>query len=128
MSATPKVRPKYYDLNLLHLPPPGLVSIFHRITGAVMFLALIPAALLLLQTVLSSEAGYRSWVGIWANPLAKLIAVGFVWAYVHHFMAGIRYLMLDVHVGIEKEAARSSARVVLIAGIVVTALIAWRIW
>ena len=37
MSAAPKTRPKYYDLNLAHLPPPGLVSIFHRISGALLF-------------------------------------------------------------------------------------------
>jgi succinate dehydrogenase / fumarate reductase, cytochrome b subunit len=128
MSATPKVRPKYYDLNLLNLPPPGLVSIFHRITGAAMFLALIPLALFILQATLGGEAGYRWWQGIWANSLVKLIAVGFVWAYVHHFIAGIRYLLLDVHMGIAKEAARASARVVLVAGVIVTALIAWRIW
>jgi succinate dehydrogenase / fumarate reductase, cytochrome b subunit len=128
MPAAPKVRPKYYDLNLLHLPPPGLVSIFHRITGAAMFLLLIPSGLYILQMVLSGEAGFRWWQSIWANPLVKLIVIGFVWAYVHHFVAGIRYLLLDVHVGIDRETAKKSAQAVLFAGVVVTALIAWRIW
>jgi succinate dehydrogenase / fumarate reductase, cytochrome b subunit len=128
MSATPKVRPKYYDLNLLHLPPPGLVSIFHRITGAAMFLLLIPGLLFVLQTTLSGEAGYAWWRSLWAQPLVKLIAIGFVWAYVHHFVAGIRYLLLDVHVGVDKESAQMSAKVVLGLGLLLTALIAWRIW
>jgi succinate dehydrogenase / fumarate reductase, cytochrome b subunit len=128
MPAAPKVRPKYYDLNLLHLPPPGLVSIFHRITGAAMFLLLIPSGLYILQMVLSGEAGFRWWQSIWANPLVKLIVIGFVWAYVHHFVAGIRYLFLDVHVGIDRESAQKSAKAVLLAGVIVSALIAWRIW
>ena len=56
----PRQRPKYYDLNLLHLPMPGLVSILHRITGVVMFLFMIPAVLFVLQCTLGSEAGFNS--------------------------------------------------------------------
>jgi succinate dehydrogenase / fumarate reductase, cytochrome b subunit len=126
--ASAKNRPKYYDLNLLNLPMPGLVSIFHRITGVAMFLFLIPLVLFILQTTLSSEAGFAAWKGYFANPLVKLIVVGFVWAFMHHLFAGIRYLLLDLHIGIAKEPAQSSARVVLIAGLVATALFAARIW
>jgi succinate dehydrogenase / fumarate reductase cytochrome b subunit len=126
--ASPKNRPKYYDLNLLNLPMPGLVSIFHRITGVAMFLFLIPLVLFILQTTLSSEAGFAAWKGYFANPIVKLIVVGFVWAFMHHLFAGIRYLLLDLHIGIAKEPAQSSARVVLIAGRVAPALFAARIW
>jgi succinate dehydrogenase / fumarate reductase cytochrome b subunit len=126
--ASPKNRPKYYDLNLLNLPMPGLVSIFHRITGVAMFLFLIPLVLFILQTTLSSEAGFAAWKGYFANPLVKLIVVGFVWAFMHHLFAGLRYLLLDLHIGIAKEPAQSSARVVLIAGLVATAVFAARIW
>lgn len=126
--ASPKNRPKYYDLNLLNLPMPGLVSIFHRITGVAMFLFLIPLVLFILQTTLSSEAGFAAWKGYFANPIVKLIVVGFVWAFMHHLFAGIRYLLLDLHIGIAKEPAQSSARVVLIAGLVATAVFAARIW
>ena len=56
----PAVRPKYYDLNLLNLPVPGLVSIFHRVTGVVMFLVLIPAVLYVVEITLGSEAGFNS--------------------------------------------------------------------
>ncbi|MFN7221186.1 MAG: succinate dehydrogenase, cytochrome b556 subunit, partial [Burkholderiales bacterium] len=72
-SPAPKVRPKYYDLNLLHLPPPGLVSIFHRITGVAMFLFLIPLVLWIFQTTLTSESGFGTWRGYYANPMVKLI-------------------------------------------------------
>ncbi len=125
---TPKVRPKYYDLNLLHLPMPGLVSIFHRITGVAMFLFLIPLALLVFQGTLDSEASFATWKGYLAHPLVKVVVIGFIWAYLHHLFAGIRYLLLDLHIGIDIAPAQASAKVVLIAGLIVTAIFAVRIW
>jgi succinate dehydrogenase / fumarate reductase cytochrome b subunit len=124
----PTVRPKYYDLNLLNLPMPGLVSIFHRITGVAMFLFLIPLVLAILQATLTSDAAFNTWKSYFAHPLVKLVVIGFVWAYLHHLFAGIRYLLLDIHVGIAKEPAQASAKVVLIAGIIATAVFAARIW
>ena len=121
-------RPKYYDLNLLHLPMPGLVSIFHRVTGVAMFMFLIPAVLFVLQCTLGSEAGFNQWKSVFAYPLAKLILLGFVWSYMHHLFAGIRYLLLDVHVGIALEPARMSARIVLASGVIATVLVGVRIW
>jgi succinate dehydrogenase / fumarate reductase membrane anchor subunit len=76
---------------------PGLVSIFHRITGTAMFLFLIPLVLFVLQTTISSEAGFAVWKGYFAHPLVKLIVVGFVWSFMHHLFAGIRYLLLELH-------------------------------
>ena len=121
-------RPKYVDINLLHLPLPGLVSIFHRVTGVVMFMFLIPAVLFVLQCTLGSEAGFNEWKSVLAHPLAKLIVLGFVWSYMHHLFAGIRYLLLDVHVGIALEPARMSARIVLASGVIATVLVGVRIW
>ena len=124
----PRQRPKYYDLNLLHLPMPGLVSIFHRITGVVMFLFLIPAVLFVLQCTLESEAGFNQWKSIFSQPIVKLIVLGFVWSYLHHLFAGIRYLLLDIHVGVELQPARTSARIVLALGLMATILVGVRIW
>ena len=129
MSATPKVRPKYYDLNLLNLPLPALVSIFHRITGVTMFLFLIPVTLYLLQGSLKSESGFNFWKNVLTSfPLVKLIMLGFVWAFVHHFYAGLRYLLLDLHIGTAKAAARTSSIFVLVLGVVTTVIIGARIW
>ena len=125
---TSRQRPKYYDLNLLHLLMPGLVSIFHRITGVVMFLFLIPAVLYVLQCTLGSETGFNKWKSVFAEPIVKLIVLGFVWSYMHHLFAGIRYLLLDIHVGIALEPARMSARVVLALGLIATVLVGVRIW
>lgn len=124
----PRQRPKYYDLNLANLPAPGLLSIFHRISGAALFLILIPLLLFILQQTLHSELDFQRWKGILAHPLAKLILIGFIWAYLHHFLAGIRYLLLDVHWGIKKEAAQTSAKVVLATGVLGTALIGVWLW
>lgn len=124
----PRQRPKYYDLNLLNLPAPGLLSIFHRISGAAMFLILIPLLLFMLQQSLQSESGFQQWKSWLAHPICKLIALGFIWSYLHHFFAGIRYLLLDVHWGIRKEAAQTSAKVVLALGVIGTLLIGVWIW
>lgn len=121
-------RPKYYDVNLLHLPLPGLVSIFHRVTAVVLLLVLVPAVLYLLQATLSSESGFNFWRNVLNFPLVKLLMLGLVWAFFHHFFAGIRYLFLDFHVGISLTAARRSAAMVLIAGALTTLVFGVRIW
>ena len=128
MSSAHKPRPRYYDLNIAHLPPPGLVSIFHRVSGLLLFFPLLPAALYLLQATLGSEEGYRQWSEFFRHPLVKLLALGAVWLYAHHFWAGLRYLALDLHWGIAKAPARATARAVLALGLVTVLLVAWRIW
>lgn len=125
---SPATRPKYVDINLLHLPPAGLMSIFHRVTGVVMFALLIPTVLCVLQGTLSSEAAFNRWRGYFAEPMVKIIVIGFIWAYMHHFFAGIRYLLLDVHIGIAKEPATLSARLVMAGGVIAAILIGARIW
>ena len=121
-------RPKYYDLSLAHLPPPGLVSIFHRVSGLVLFFPVLPLLLYVLQATLGSQEGYARWHDFFARPAVKVIALAFVWAYAHHFFAGIRYLTLDMHWGIAKAPARTSAVIVLICGFLATLVVAWRIW
>ena len=127
MSSAPKPRPKYYDLNLAHLPPPGLVSIFHRITGLALFFPILPAMLCVLDEVLGSQQGYDDWRQFCSRPLVKLVLLGVIWAYAHHFWAGLRYLALDLHWGIAKAPARASAIAVLVLGVATTILVAWRL-
>ncbi|MBK6983188.1 MAG: succinate dehydrogenase, cytochrome b556 subunit [Betaproteobacteria bacterium] len=128
MTTAPKQRPKYYDLNLAHLPVPGLVSIFHRISGALLFFPVIPAVLYLMQVTLGSEAGWLRWQAVFSQPAVKVVLLGFVWLYAHHFFAGIRYLLLDVHLGVAKEPARATAMLVFVLGAAATLLIGWRLW
>jgi succinate dehydrogenase / fumarate reductase, cytochrome b subunit len=128
MSAAPKPRPKYYDLNLAHLPPPGLVSIIHRMSGALLFFPILPALIYLLHATLGSAEGYARWHGFFDQPWVKLVMVGVVWLYAHHFFAGIRFLLLDLHIGIAKAPSRASAVVVLVLGAVSALAIGWRLW
>src|ERR1700682_5576318 len=128
MSAAPRIRPKYYDLNLAHLPPPGLVSILHRVSGALLFFPILPAVLYLLQATLGSEDGYAPWRDFFDLALVKIALLGVIWLYAHHFFAGIRYLLLDLHIGIGKEPSRKSALAVLAAGLAATLLVGWRLW
>ena len=128
MSAAPKTRPKYYDLNLAHLPPPGLVSILHRISGALLFFPILPIAIYILHVTLGSREGFERWAAFFDRPAVKIIVIGAAWAYSHHFFAGLRYLLLDLHIGIDKPAAGTSALAVLVLGALSAAAIAWCIW
>ena len=67
MSASPKPRPKYYDLNLAHLPPPGLVSIFHRVSGALLFFPILPVALISCRPR-SKRSGLARWNEFFDTP------------------------------------------------------------
>jgi succinate dehydrogenase / fumarate reductase cytochrome b subunit len=121
-------RPKYYDLSLAHLPLPGLVSIFHRVTGLVLFFPVLPLLLCAMYVTLGSEEGYTRWHGFFTHPAVKLIALAFFWAYAHHFFAGIRYLALDMHWGVAKPKARASAVAVLVLGGLATLAVGARLW
>jgi succinate dehydrogenase / fumarate reductase cytochrome b subunit len=123
-----KPRPVYLDLPRIRLPLPGIVSILHRVSGAVLFLFGIPLLLAGVGMSLASPesfAAMKAWV---ANPLAKLALLGFAWAYLHHFCAGIRYLLLDLHQGIELPAARQSSVIVLVASLALTLIVGVRLW
>src|SRR5882672_1751692 len=103
----PKPRPKYLNLFEIRLPVPGFVSILHRVTGAGLFL-LIPLLLYLLQSSLETPQSFAAFKGLIGRPLMKLILVGLIWAYLHHFFAGIRHLALDLHLGTDLPTARAT--------------------
>ena len=125
--AAKKKHPVWYNLSPLNLPVPGLVSIFHRISGVLLFLGLFEF-LLLLDMSLASERGFEQ-VGEWLrHPLIKLLVILSIWALLHHMSAGIRHLFLDVDVGTNLQAARRSAFAVFVVSLALTASIAVRIW
>jgi succinate dehydrogenase / fumarate reductase, cytochrome b subunit len=99
------------DLVRYRLPVPGVLSILHRISGALMFLAL-PAILLLFDLSLRSELSYQQFRQLAGGWIVKTGLVLLAWALLHHLAAGIRYLLLDLDWGVEREAARRSAWVV----------------
>ncbi|WP_374327667.1 succinate dehydrogenase, cytochrome b556 subunit [Azonexus sp.] len=114
-----KQRPRNLDLASLRsysLPLPGKVSIFHRVSGLGLFL-MLPVILWLFQASVTSPETFAVFQGLAAAWPVKVILAGLIWAYAHHFCAGIRFLLMDVHVGVDKAPARKSAAAVFAVSI-----------
>lgn len=103
------------------------MSILHRITGVVLFLAL-PLALYLLERSLSHQTGFEAVSTMLDRPVGRLMLLAVIASLAFHALAGIRHLGLDIHWGVEKNAARRSAGWVIAATLVVVALAAWRLF
>ncbi|MBI5898135.1 MAG: succinate dehydrogenase, cytochrome b556 subunit [Rhodocyclales bacterium] len=117
-----KQRPKHLALNEIRLPLAGFASILHRISGAGLFL-LLPLLIWLLQLSLgSTQASAETFAAITGNWLVKLVLLGLMWAFLHHFCMGIRILLIDIHVGVEKQQAHSSAMAVMVVSLALTAV------
>lgn len=121
-----KKRPKFLNLTAIRMPLPAVVSIMHRMSGGLLFL-LMPWLIALFGLSLSSPEGYHKARSIAGNPVVALILFGLAWAYLHHFCAGIRFLLLDLQIGLEKQAAFRSAVAVLVVSLTLTLLLAARI-
>jgi succinate dehydrogenase / fumarate reductase cytochrome b subunit len=132
-AAAKKPRPKYLSLSALlfeiRLPAPAWVSGLHRISGALLFFPFAAWLLYLLDTSLASEQGFaRVHDHYLASPIAKLGLLVFIWAYAHHFCAGIRFLLLDLNKAIDLPQARRTSYAVFAASILLTIVFAWRLW
>ena len=126
-------RPKFRNISPAHLanyrlPLPGIVSILHRVSGALLFLVGLPFLLYLFERSLTSELSFQAYRAVVSHWFAKLVLLGLIWAYLHHFCAGIRYLFLDVHVGVDKASARTTASVVMGVSLALTAVIALKLF
>lgn len=131
-AAAKKQRPKYLSLPAIlfeiRLPLPGWVSILHRISGALLLFPFAAWLLYMLDLSLRSPEGFQGAQQYLGLPLVKLGLLVFVWAFCHHFCAGIRYLLLDLNKGIELRAARASSLAVLVVSLLLTAFFATWIW
>jgi succinate dehydrogenase cytochrome b subunit len=121
-------RPVYLDLPRIRLPVPGIVSFLHRVSGALLFVIGIPLLLAGVGMSLASPESFAQLRNAFANPLAKLVLLGLAWAYIHHFCAGIRFLLLDMGVGIDLPGARRSSVVVLLISVALTIVVGVRLW
>ena len=122
-----KSRPVFLEIPNIRLPIPGIVSILHRISGVILFV-MLPVLLYLLSGTLSRESAFETYRAIVSNPLVKLILIGVLWAYLHHFLAGIRFLFLDAHKGIELNTARNTAKLAFTTALVLTVILGALLW
>jgi len=120
-------QPKYLNLFEIRLPVPALVSILHRVSGLALFLFL-PYLLWLLQASLSSPETFERYRAVLAHPIAKLTLIALLWAFLHHLLAGLRFLALDLHWGTELAAARTSSRLVLVGALALTLVLGLWLW
>lgn len=131
-----KQRPEFRNINAFSdlpsysLPAAGIVSILHRISGAILFV-LLPFIIWMFDASISSEYSFARFthvfsagVGFVPGWFVKLVALAIIWSYLHHFAAGIRHLMMDInHDAVTKEFGRSSALTVLAISLLLTAVL-----
>ena len=135
MSEAPKPRPEFRNINIFNdvrtyrLPLAGWVSILHRASGALMFL-LLPFIIWLFDKSISSEisfgqfsAAFSAGLGVFPAWFVKLVVLALIWAYLHHFIAGVRHLWMDATHAVTKEFGRSSAIVTLVLSIGLTVVL-----
>ena len=120
-------RPFFLNLIKIRLPVTGFVSIFHRISGVLLFLA-IPFSVYLLDISLQGQNGYSQAVEILQCPLTQLASLVLLWSIVHHLIAGIRFLLTDFDIGLEKNQATLFAWLVFAIEAIVFVLLAVRIY
>jgi succinate dehydrogenase / fumarate reductase cytochrome b subunit len=123
-----KPRPVYLDLFAIRQPLPAIVSILHRISGALMFVVGIPLLLWFLQRSLASPAAFAASMAPFSAPFGKLVLLILAWCYLYHLLAGLRHLALDLHIGIALAPARRSAALVLALSVLLALIVAVRLW
>jgi succinate dehydrogenase / fumarate reductase cytochrome b subunit len=132
MSETVKNRPRIRNIHVTQLvnyrmPLSAIASILHRISGFLMFL-LLPFVLYLLDQSLTSEGTFEYFKGFVSHWFVKLVLLALIWSYLHHFAAGVRHLIMDTHVGLEKDSARVSAAAVLAVSTTLAVLVALKLF
>lgn len=128
-------RPEFCNIHVLsdvpsyRLPPAGIVSILHRISGVLMFV-LMPFIIWMFDTSVSSEISFAKFasafsIGIGFIPgwFMKLVALALIWAYLHHFIAGVRHVYMDLTHSVTKEFGKSSAVATLAVSIGLTVIL-----
>jgi succinate dehydrogenase / fumarate reductase cytochrome b subunit len=128
-------RPVYRNIHVTQiisyrLPPAGIVSILHRVSGLMMFL-LLPFIIWMFDNSLTSEISYESFTNAFVAGIGfvpawfiKLVVLGLLWGYLHHFIAGVRHLWMDATHSVSKEQGHNSAVFTLASSLLLTALLA----
>lgn len=139
MADTLKERPVFRNIHVsqivaYRLPPAGIVSILHRVSGVVMFL-LMPFIIWMFDASVTSEISYSQFraafaagVGFLPGWFLKLVVLGLIWAYVHHLIAGLRHLWMDATHAVTKEFGHLSAIVTLALSVALTLALGFKLF
>ncbi|NOZ38400.1 MAG: succinate dehydrogenase, cytochrome b556 subunit [Gammaproteobacteria bacterium] len=119
-------RPKYLNLLKIRLPVTGVASILHRISGILLFLS-IPFLIYALSLSLRSPESFAQVYAFFDNLFVRVFALILLYSLTHHFFAGIRFLLLDLDIGVNLRMARASALSVILAGLIIFVVIVMRI-
>ena len=120
-------RPIYLNLFKIRLPITGMVSLAHRASGVLLFLT-IPLAAYLLELSVSSSEGFDYVINTLQSPALQLLMLALVWSLAHHLIAGVRFLLIDADIGVEKSSARTGAWLVVAAELLVIAGFIYGVW
>lgn len=112
-----KSRPVYLNLLKIKLPLPGIISFAHRITGVILFLSL-PFAVYILDLSVESQQSFEKAQQILNQPLIQIVQILLIWSLAHHFFAGIRFLLIDAEIGVEKAQSRIGSWLVLLLEVI----------
>jgi succinate dehydrogenase / fumarate reductase cytochrome b subunit len=140
MTELARKRPEFRNINALkdlpsyRLPAAGIVSILHRISGFLMFV-LMPLIIWMFDNSITSEISFAKFssafslgIGFVPGWLFKLLALALIWAYLHHFIAGIRHIYMDAFHAVSKEFGKSSAVATLVLSLGLTAVLAAKLF
>ncbi|NKJ47983.1 succinate dehydrogenase, cytochrome b556 subunit [Burkholderia sp. SG-MS1] len=124
--AVKKPRPEFRNIGIgqiltaYRLPLAGRVSILHRVSGGLLFVFL-PFLLYLFDQSLTSELSFEVFKGFLSNIIVKLITLVLAWAFLFHFCAGVRHLVMDTnHNAVTKEKGKSTSIVVIVVSSLLT--------
>lgn len=121
-------RPKHLNLLKIRQPLPAIVSILHRISGVLLFFPGIPLLLWGMQQSLASPQSFDALLQHLQHPVCKVFVLLAIWFLLHHLCAGIRHLLLDLHIGVTLPQARFGSKLVLVAGFLLTLLAGVLLW
>ncbi len=139
MADTLKQRPQFRNIHVsqivaYRLPPAGIVSILHRVSGVLMFL-LMPFIIWMFDTSVTSEVSYdvfrsafMAGVGFVPGWFLKLVALALIWAYLHHLIAGLRHLWMDATHAVTKQFGHSSAIATLAISVLLTLALGFKLF
>ncbi|WP_447918484.1 succinate dehydrogenase, cytochrome b556 subunit [Achromobacter aegrifaciens] len=128
-----KPRPQFRNIGIAQLanyrlPLAGKLSILHRVSGALLFLCLPLVILPLFAASVAAPQTFAAVAAYAGNPIVKLVFLVLIWGYLHHFCAGIRYLLLDLHIGIDKLSAKKTAGVAFGVSLALTLVFALKLF